>query len=202
MCTFRLPALLVLIAVGLVSCATTPTPSAQDPLDPAAIVEMMRLAQPGPEHEELAKYVGEWDGKTSFMMAPDTPPMSMESSATCRMILGGRFLEMESKGSFMEQPFESVGMFGFDRRNGVWTTVGFDSHGTYWVSGAGKRDKDGVIRMHGRDEDPMGEQVFFFEIRFVSDDEFVSSVYFSKQGPQTFDPPFKMVETRYTRRKP
>ena len=54
--------------------------------------------------------------------------------------------------------------------------------------------------MHGRDNSPQGEQVYFFELEFVSPDEFVSSVWFTQQGPMTFDEPFKMVETRYTRK--
>ncbi len=193
---FRLSALVVVIAVGLLSFTTRPT---QDAMDPAAMAEIMRLAQPGPEHAELAKYAGEWRGEVSITMAPGAAPMRQEATATCRMILGGRFLELVSRGDFMGQPFEGVSMFGFDRRNKVWTTVGFDTLGTYWVTGTGKRDDKGAIRMHGRDESPMGEQTFIFELELVSDDELVSSVYFTKQGPQVYDEPFKIAETRYTR---
>jgi hypothetical protein len=116
------------------------------------------------------------------------------------MVLGGRFLELVAKGDFMGAPFESITMIGFDRRNEVWTTVGFDTLGTYWVTGTGKRDEAGVIHMLGRDESPQGSQEFIFEVEFVSDDELVSSVYFTKMGPQVFDEPFKMVEVRYTRK--
>ena len=116
------------------------------------------------------------------------------------MILGGRFLEMEASGELMGQPYESLTMFGFDRRNAVWTTVGFDTVGTYWVTGAGTRGEDGVIRMHGRDEEPLGEQIYVFGLELLGDDEFISSVSFSKQGPQEFDEPFTMAEVRYTRK--
>jgi hypothetical protein len=196
--TLRLSALIVLLAVGLVTLAARPV---QDLPDPADMAEMMRQAQPGPEHAELARYVGEWEG-TVLIHSPDAPeaePMTLRATATNRMILGGRFLEMVSKGDVMGQPFESVGMFGFDRRNDVWTTVGFDTLGTYWVTGSGKRDEAGVIRMHGTDSAPTGDQIYFFELTLVSDDEFLSSVYFTQIGPTKYDEPFKMVEIRYTR---
>jgi hypothetical protein len=144
--------------------------------------------------------VGDWVSEVTITMAPGAEPMTQTATASCRTILGGRFLQMDSQGSFMGQPFESVGMFGFDRRHKTWTTVGFDTLGTYWVSASGKRDEDGVIRMHGRDDDPMGEQVFITELRFVSDDEFVSSLLFTKLGPQAFEQPFRMVEVRYKRK--
>jgi len=196
----RLFALFVLTAAGLISLAARPPQDAPSAEDMAAMAEMMRLAQPGPEHAELAKYVGAWTGESSIFMAPGAPSMKQASSASCRLVLDGRFLQMESAGDFMGQPFGSMGMFGFDRRNEVWTTVGFDTLGTYWVSGSGPRDDEGVIRMHGRDDSPTGSQVYYFEIDFISDDEFTSSVFFTEQGPQTYDPPFKMVETRYTRK--
>jgi hypothetical protein len=80
-------------------------------------------------------------------MDPDAGPMTQTASSTCRRILDGRFLEMVAQGDVMGQTFESMALFGFDRRHEVWTTVGFDTLGTYWVSGAGSRDESGTIRM-------------------------------------------------------
>jgi hypothetical protein len=164
------------------------------------MAEMMELAQPGPEHAELATYAGEWESEVLLTLAPGAEPVREAATATSRMVLGGRFLQMESKGAFMGQPVESLSMLGFDRRHGTWTTVGFDTLGTYWVSASGRRDDDGVIRMHGRDDDPTGAQVFYFETRFVSDDEFVSTVNFTQHGGQAYDEPFRMVEVRYKRK--
>ena len=201
----RLPrpsTLLLLIAAALL-VSLTPRPAQDAAFDPAAMAEMLTLAQPGPEHAQLARYVGAWKGEVSLwspFMPAGSEPLKQEASATCRTILGGRFLEMTAHGDFMGQPFESGSMMGFDRRNKEWTTVGFDTLGTYWVSGAGTRDDDGIIRMQGRDDSPQGQQLYVFELEFVSDDEFVSSVVFVKQGPKVYDPPFKMVEARYTRK--
>ena len=117
------------------------------------------------------------------------------------MILGGRFLEIVSKGDFMGQDFESVGFLGFDRRHEVYTAIGLDTMGTYWVSGKGTRGEDGVIRMHGEDDDPAGKQVYTFEYEIISDDEYEDRVVFESIGSQTFDPPHTMVTVRAKRKK-
>jgi hypothetical protein len=204
--TFRpsapiVPAAIALIALVLVAAAAMPPQDAAPPADTAdPMVEMMKLAQPGPEHEELMKYAGDWECDVTLTMAPGVEPIEQTASVTSRPILGGRFLELETTGEFMGQPFESLTILGFDRRHGLWTMVGFDTLGTYWVTAQGERDEDGVIRMHGRDDDPMGAQVFFNEWRLEGDDAFSSSVHFTQLGPQTFDEPFKMVDVRCRRR--
>lgn len=173
----------------------------QDAADPAAMAEMMQLAQPGPEHEELARYAGEWDVAMSFAMMPGAEPMRAQARAVAASILGKRFLEIDTQGSLMGMPVQSKTLLGFDRRHGRWTTVGFDTMGTYWVSGQGVREADGVARLHGVDDDPKGKQVYTFELSFVSADEFTIDVVFSQLGEARFDPPHRMVEMRYTRRK-
>lgn len=173
----------------------------QDAADPAAMADMMRLAQPGPEHEELARYAGEWDVAMSFTMMPGAPPMQTTAKAVARSILGKRFLELDTEGSMMGMPVQSKTLLGFDRRHERWTSVGFDTMGTYWVSGQGVREADGVARLHGVDDDPKGKQVYTFELTFVSADEFTFDVVFTQLGETRFDPPNRVVQMRYTRRK-
>lgn len=170
--------------------------------DPQAMAEAMKLAAPGPEHEALAKKTGEWTTEVSIYspMMPDMEPMKTTGTATARTILGGRFLEVVSRGAFMGQPFESVGIMGFDRRHGEYTTIGLDTLGTYWVTGKGKRGEDGVIRMHGEDEDLMGKQVYTFEHEEISEDVHVDRVVFKQIGPRVFEEPFTMVTVRSTRK--
>lgn len=167
-------------------------------VDAAAMAEMMKLAGPGPEHDELARYVGDWDVEITMTM-PGMPEMAATAKATATSILGERFLEIDTVGEMMGMPTESKLILGFDRRHERWTSVGLDTMGTYWVSGQGVREDDGLLRLHGVDEDTMGKQVFFNEIDFASVDEFTFSVLFTELGGATFDPPLRMVEVRYTR---
>ena len=198
--TLRISALLALTTLGLAVAAAR---TAQDPgkgLDPAAMAKAMELAQPGPEHELLAKYVGEWTLEASLTMAPGAQPMTEKGQARMHTIMGGRFLQIDVEGGFMGMPFESLTLLGFDRRYENWTLVGFDSFGTYWISASGKRGDDGKVHMRGREEDLTGPMAFTFEVEFRGDDELLLSTDFTQMAGQTFEEPFRMSSVRYTRK--
>lgn len=165
------------------------------------LMAAIALGQPGPEHDELAKLAGEWEAAISLQAMPGTEPMESKASVSSRTILGGRFLEITTHGSFMGTDFESRTLLGFDRRHEQYTVIGLDTLGTYWVTGKGERGADGVIRMRGEDDDPMGKQVYVFEYEVLGQDEYVQRVVFEQLGDQKFDPPFEMVTVRNTRKE-
>lgn len=189
-----------MLAVTAWSLAARPSQDGAG-LDPAAMAEMLELAQPGPEHDLLARYAGEWDVEISMNMMPGAPASKAAATAKATPILGRRFLELVTEGEMMGTTTESKVILGFDRRHEQWTSVGFDTMGTYWVSGSGVREQDGLLRLHGEDIDTLGKQLFYNEIDFAGADEFTFAVVFTKLGDTAFDPPYRMVELRYTRRK-
>ncbi len=171
------------------------------PIDPEVYQEVMRLAQPGPEHELLTQLTGEWVSEVSIQMAPGTPAMVQKATASGALILEGRFVEIKAFGDFMGQPFESLTFLGFDRRHEEYTLIGLDTLGTYWVSARGKRGEDGVIRLRGEDDDTLGKQVFHFEYEFFGRDEYEYRVAFEELAGQVFEEPFTMVTVRNKRKK-
>ena len=197
----RLPALLALSALAVAAWAS------QDPkggMSPEAMERAMGLAMdaahPGPEHELLARYAGEWTLEASLAMAPGAEPFTEKGTARMHPILGGRFLQIDVEGGFQGMPYESMTLLGFDRRYGDWTLLAFDTFGTYYVTAKGKRGEDGIVRVDGRDEDLMGPQVYTFVVEFVSDDELVVSTDFTALAGQAFEEPFRMVTVRYKRK--
>ena len=169
-------------------------------LDMEQMMEAMKLAGPGPEHELLASRAGEWTTTVTLSgMTPDTPPQEQTGKASAKMILGGRFLQIHSSGSFMGMPFESLETLGFDRRHGHYTVVGMDTLGTYSVTARGEKDDDGIIRMHGEDDDPMGKQIYTFELEILSPDEHEYRVIFHQIGEHVFEGGFQMVKVRSVR---
>src|SRR5262245_30082384 len=60
----------------------------------AAFYETMR---PGPEHDRLQALAGKWDQEIKYWTEPGKPPMIMKARCENRMILGNRFLVVESK---------------------------------------------------------------------------------------------------------
>jgi len=196
-----------LSALVLFSVCLTVSSSAEemsDSLLQAKQMEYMQLGQPGPEHAFLKKLTGSWDMHISYWMSPNTEPMVLKSSGENKMILGGRFLELTSKGEFMGQTMETITMMGFDRRSKQYTSTGFDSQGTYSVSAAGEINKDKTsIRMHGADYDAFWDftQEYFFDITIKSENEFTWSVTFTDEQMAQGQDEFKMVEIIYTRKK-
>ncbi len=182
---------------------------AQQPPTPEEQAEMMKkyeeLAKPGPEHQKLAELAGNWTYQFKMWMSPaETNPMVTDGKGEAKMVIGGRFLQLNYSGSFMGTPYEGMTMIGFDRRSSEYTTVGFDNLGTYWVSAKGPADKEtGLIVMEGEDEDAfMGitqEYQFIFDLK--SKDMFTFSVVFTDPVMSQGTGNFKMVEVTYNRAK-
>lgn len=170
--------------------------------DKAKIAAYMELAKPGPEHEQLESLVGTWDQEIKFYMEPGKPPMTFKGTCQNRMILGGRFLVSESKGGSGPMAFESVIITGFDRRTGKFTTVGFDTEGTYYVAGAGPYDQSRkAIVMYGEDVDPvLGTQKYDMVTRIVSPTKYIKEVVFKDPAHTHGLPEFKVVEITFTKK--
>jgi hypothetical protein len=120
------------IATTLVLLCLAAPAAAQERPDTAEMARrIMENARPGPEHQRLAALAGEWDATFTGMGMNFTIPVENE------MILGGRFLTSSAGGSVGGMPFGTLTILGFDRGPGVYTAVGFDTFGTFYVTGAG-----------------------------------------------------------------
>jgi hypothetical protein len=172
-------------------------------LTPGQMEEMMALAQPGPEHKMLEKMVGTWEQTVKFWMKPGTEPAEMKGKAVNKMILGGRFLQSNMSGGEGEMKMEGLNLMGYDRRHKHFTTVGFDTWGTYYVTAAGQYDeKTKSIVMYGEDEEPTAgiTQKYDIIVRFIDDDTFVSEIVFKDERTPNQEE-FKMVEVTNKRVK-
>lgn len=108
--------------------------------------EMMKMmaerAALAPEHAELAKGAGDWEGEVShFMGGPE--PLKSKGTASSRLMVGGRILVTEFKGEFMGQPFEGFAIEGYDKMKKEWFNVWVDSMDTGNMRSTGQT-KDGV----------------------------------------------------------
>ena len=170
--------------------------------DKAKIAAYMQLAKPGPEHKQLESLVGTWDEEIKFWMEPGKPPMTFKGSSQNRMILGGRFLLCEGKGGTGSMAFENMTIMGFDRRSNKFTTIGFDSEGTYYVAAAGPYDESKkAIVMYGEDVDPaLGTQKYDRVMSIVSPTKYIVEVVFKDPAHTHGLPEFKMVEITHTKK--
>ncbi len=167
-------------------------------------MEYMRLAQPGPAHQNLAKLEGKWAQVVKLWPEPGAEAMVFEGTATNVMILGGRFLKSEAVSGAGEMRTESLSILGYDNRYGEYTIVGFDTWGTYFVTAQGPMLEDGrTVVMSGSDTDPvMGfDQEYDMVMKFEGVDKFTTEIIFRNPELTGGEDSFKMVEIVNTRIK-
>jgi hypothetical protein len=110
---------------------------------PKAMSEAEQMAQwqeamtPSLGHARLMSMVGSWRTKTTFTMAPGAPDQVSAGTSVHRMVLGGRYLEQNYKGTSMGMPFEGIGYTGYDNVQKRYVGTWMDTFGT------------GVLHSHG-----------------------------------------------------
>lgn len=131
------------------------TPPAQ--MDPAAMQAMMEKAGAlGPEHAELAKEVGTWECEIEDLTPGMNAPKE-KGTSTSKLIMGGRVLQEDFKGTMMGQPFEGMALSGYDNiRKQYWTTW-MDSMSTGMMVSYGTRTADKLV-MDGTFTCPMSPE--------------------------------------------
>ena len=131
---------LVLAGMCFVSGAAFATDAKVDEkvaAEKAQIEKMKAIMAPGPAHQTLEALAGKWNYSSKFWMSPEAKPEETTGVAEHTMIYGGRFLRQEVKGTWMNQPFEGMGITGYDNIRGQYQTLWVDSMATgmMWVSG-------------------------------------------------------------------
>jgi hypothetical protein len=134
---------------SLQAAEVTPAKPAEKPAAPALppgvtpemMQEMMAAMQPGPKHSELAKQVGEWDADCEHYM-PGMPVEKSKGSAKTTLVMNGRFLREEFKGTMMGQPFDGLMLLGYDNNLKRYDSMWIDSMGT------------GMMVTHSKGESP------------------------------------------------
>lgn len=181
---------------------------AQVEMDSAKQAEMMALFQqlntPGEEHKRLESLAGTWDIEVKMWHQPGAEPMVFKGKGTSKMILGGRFLESRSTSGQGEMATEALTILGYDKRHKKYTSVSYDTWGTYYVMATGEYDeKSKSIVMSGEDFDPIMKftQKWDFVLTSTDKDKYTWAVIFKDEWHTQGKGPFKMVEITSTRAK-
>lgn len=114
------------------SATSTPTEAAPPPpMDSAAMMKMwMEMKTPGDMHKMLATQNGNWDNEMTMWMDPSKPPMVSKSVSVNKMILGGRYQQSTYTGNMMGEPFEGIGILGYDNMKKKFVSSWVDNGGT------------------------------------------------------------------------
>ena len=196
-----------MVAAGLAlspALAAEQKPGAKEskPAAPAQMSEQeimaiyMKYATPGPEHEILKSWAGNWKVVSKSWMAPGEPQVG-EGTAVRTMVLGGRYLQDEYKANFMDQPFEGMGITGYDQYKKEYVSFWIDTMGTGFLIARGKMDAAGkVLTLTATYDDPAtGEKKSLKEItRILDANKQVLEMWESRGGKEV-----KSMELTYTR---
>ena len=157
----------------------------------------MEYATPSSMQKMLAMADGNWKTDITFWMAPNTPPSTQVGACTNKMILGGRYQESRHTGDMGGQPFEGIGIMGYDNARKIFFSTWIDNMSTGVMYLEGKHD-DGSrsITMTGKTTDPMtGKEMSVREVlKWVDDNNQVMEMYIMQNGTE-----FKNMEIKLTR---
>jgi hypothetical protein len=149
-------------------------------------------AKPGPEHQKLKKFEGQWDATVSF------PGGESKATASYKMGLGGFWLQHHFKGEFAGAPFEGRGLTGYDPRKKKYVSTWVDSMEPNLTLMEGNFDKDDKTYTEtgesiGMDGQPQKMKSVF---EFKGEDEIVFTMYKVADGKDE-----QMMRITYKRQK-
>ena len=138
-------ALALLIPIFAAGCSkgthpttTTQTTTQTVQLSPAEMQEAWTKAStPNVNHKVLEPLVGKWKAQTKFWEKPDGQPTVSEATAENRWVFNGRYVEEKFRGTWNGQPFEGVGVWGFDNVAKKYQSSWFDSMSTQMMLSTG-----------------------------------------------------------------
>lgn len=192
---------IALLCCGLAGFIASSRAEDKAPAAPSAQqMEMMKVmmahAEVGPKHKELAKSAGTWDAEVESYYEGQVD----KSKGTVKrsMILGGRFLQEEFKGSMMGQPFEGLMLLGYDNTLKKSTGIWIDSMSTS-VAALKETEASGKLsKMTGTMTCPIEKKEITFRTvtKEIDDDHQVFEMYMTPPGKSKEELGMKITYTR------
>ena len=182
-------------------CSVT-TPAASEEMD-AGMKEMMAkwmaYATPNENHKILGVMVGEWNHKGKWWMEPNGKTETFEGNNETKWIMGGKFIQHSTHGLFQGQPFEGMGITGYDNMIKKYQTIWLDNMGTGIIQGEGRYDAaKKELTDRGRFTDPVeGSKQYRGVIRFIDDDHYQYEMHTAGADGNEF----LAMQIEYTRKK-
>ena len=96
----------------------------------AAMEAMMKAGTPGEAHKQLAPLVGTWNVVVKMFPQPGAPAQESKGTAVNKWVLGGRWVQENFTGKFMNMPFTGIGYTGYDNIKKQYTGTWMDNMST------------------------------------------------------------------------
>src|SRR4051812_7104999 len=129
--------------------------------DQAAADAYMKATQPGPEHERLKKFAGDWEADVKAFNPDGSAQGNSKGVMHAEMILGGRYLQLSYSGEMdmgdHKMPFKGVGLGGYDNGQKKYVNVWVDEMSTGIMTTEGTYAGD-TLTCEGTSTEPMSGQ--------------------------------------------
>lgn len=198
----RRPALAPLLSLLLlaVAPALAQEAPAMSPEQQAAMEAFVKAGTPGPQHARLAGKAGNYRMEILSWQDPSGEPSVDTGVALRRMVLGGRVMLETTEAQMGGQPFQGMGLSGFDNVSGKYWATWNDSMGTGLMVAQGDCSDTDECTFTGRWNDPItqGEIVARMTSRWPNPDTEIFEMF----GPGPDGKEVKMMQITYTRTTP
>lgn len=141
--------------------------------------DWIQLGQPGPEHRELERFVGEWNVRISSRAAPTQEPEVSQGRSNLVWVLDNRFVEEHFTGSIASNSYTGRGFFGYEKATRRYVNMWIESLATGVTLMYGSFDAaQHIFYFEGNVYDPLLGRLKLIKTRvsFFSKDEFVMSM--------------------------
>jgi hypothetical protein len=153
---------------------------------------------PGDVHKMIASSDGTWNEEITMWMTPGAPPSKSTATAENKMILGGRYQQSTTTGSFNGMPFEGQNLLAYDNAKKVFLSTWIDNMGTGMMEMQGTWDNASkTINFTGTAVDPMtGKDMNIREtFTLVDNNTQMMDMYATQDGKE-----YKTMEIKFTRK--
>jgi hypothetical protein len=172
-------------------------------MDEAQMQKMKEMGSPGEHHKNLEALAGKWNYTMKWWMNPDSVPDASQGTSTNTWMMNGRFLKQEVTGSHMGEPFEGMGITGYDNMKGEYTSFWIDSGSTSMMTSSSQYDPAiKTFEEKGSFACPMtGEKDKKFRAitKIIDNDHFTYEMYSTPMSGSGAE--FKTMEITYERAK-
>lgn len=114
-------------------------------MNPKALQAWMDSAAPVAAHQKLQALVGTWTTHQQDWLPTGELWNEADGSATCHLLLGGRFVQEDYTTTLNGHPFHGLGVTGFDRQKNAYVAMWLDDFGTGFIPLEGTFDAAGRV---------------------------------------------------------
>jgi hypothetical protein len=127
-------------AVEQQPAAAAPASAAAGAAEDAKMAKWKEFATPGEAHKRLEPLIGRWTHASKWWESPEAAPQESQGTSEAKWILGNRFIQQDVRGEMMSEPFEGIGITGYDNVKQEYSSVWLDNMGTGIMTSSAQYD--------------------------------------------------------------